>query len=215
MVGCPPPIAECVFTFGKQLQHRRVHPPCHGIFACQWIGFVEYAVCSNTVQSITHPDRNASAERLNADSDLTAVQATNHRLEIEPLHPHRGSILLYPNHRALRRRLTRCLPAWPPAPAAAVGATNVPGYLDTSLKSHCSASSLCFLFHSGSLSFWLRRSSRNANLTRAGATPKSAKDSLRHPARRRSVRSHFNRRQGGVGFNSLSQKLRAVPTSAS
>jgi hypothetical protein len=115
MVGCPPPIAECVFTIGKQLQHRRVHPPCHGIFDCQWIGFVEYAVCSNTVQSITHPDRNASTERLKADSDVTAVQATNHRLEIEPLHPHRGSILLHPNHRALRRRRTRCFPAWPPA----------------------------------------------------------------------------------------------------
>ena len=54
------------------------------------------------------------------------------------------------------------------------------------------------LFHGGSLLNWLRRSSRNANLTRAGATAQCANDSLRHrPAWRRADRIAAAARHGG------------------
>jgi hypothetical protein len=66
---------------------RYVQPSRRGILGRQWAGLVENALCTNSVQPVTDPERYSSSVGLNAQSDVAAVQLANHRFQIEPL-PH-------------------------------------------------------------------------------------------------------------------------------
>jgi hypothetical protein len=66
---------------------RYVQPSRRGILGRQWAGLVENALCPNSVQPVTDPERYSSSVGLNAQSDVAAVQLANHRFQIEPL-PH-------------------------------------------------------------------------------------------------------------------------------
>ncbi len=80
--GCAGRPTPRVITVGKQSQGRCMQPLCRGILRRQWTGFVEYALCTNSVHLVTDPDRHSSTESLKAHSDIAAVQFANHHLQI-------------------------------------------------------------------------------------------------------------------------------------